>query len=282
MAENDQESQGLDAGTQPEPSSDKQSMLLKLAERTVVQAEVLAQEITDHAKQESEAEGAKILAQASEKAKAEAEQTIENAKRRSETLVSEAAAEANDESEKTLKNAQSESEKTLTKAQTDSEKMVSKAKVDSEKLLSNAKTNIEAELGTAQNEAQDILGKARIEAQAIISASQARAESTESDARLRAEFLIRQTTQSVADGIRSSVMEICNTLLPKVEEFGKNTPQALTAEEPAPVETPMLESSDSNGAVEETSLANNGVDAEEPAKQTGSKAKASTKKSLAA
>ena len=77
MAENNQESQGLDASTQPDAPEDKQSMLLKLAERTVIQAEALAQEITDHAKQESEAAGAKIIAEATVKAKAEADQTID-------------------------------------------------------------------------------------------------------------------------------------------------------------------------------------------------------------
>ena len=36
MAENDQDSQGLDASTPADASGDKQSMLLRLAERTVV------------------------------------------------------------------------------------------------------------------------------------------------------------------------------------------------------------------------------------------------------
>ena len=69
MAENSQETQGPDAGTQQNTTSDsgdKQSMLLKLAERTVVQAEALAQEITENAKQESEAAGAKIIAEATD------------------------------------------------------------------------------------------------------------------------------------------------------------------------------------------------------------------------
>jgi F0F1-type ATP synthase membrane subunit b/b' len=279
MAENDQESQGHDASTQPDASADKQSMLLKLAERTVVQAEALAQEITDHARQESEAEGAKIIAQASEKAKAEAEQTIENSKRRSETIISEAAAEAQDESEKTLKNSQSESEKMFTKAQSDSEKMLSKAQADSEKLLSSAKADIEANLGSTQNDVQEILSKARLEAQAIINSSQTRAESTESNARLQAEFLIRQTTQSVADGIRSSVMEICNALLPTVEEFGKDSQEALTAPEAPATEAQMLEAADSE---EEHAPATNGVDAEGSDKSSGPKAKASAKKGIAA
>ncbi len=276
MAENDQEPQGSDASTQANASGDKQSMLLKLAERTVVQAEALAQEITDHARQESEAEGAKIIAQASEKAKAEADQTVENAKRRSETMVTEAAAEAQDESEKTLKSAQSDSEKMLNKAQSDSEKMLSKAKADSEKLMSDAKADIESGLGSTQNEVQEILSKARLDAQAIINTSQTRAESTESNARLQAEFLIRQTTQSVSDGIRSSVMEICNALLPTVEEFGKDSQEALSATEAPKIETPMLESA---GSEEEHAASTNGFDSEKP---SSPKTKSSAKKSIAA
>ena len=97
MAENSQESQGLEAGPQPEATpreGDRQSLLLQLAERTVLQAEALAKEITDHARQESEAEGAKILAQYTEQAKAEAQHAIELAQRRSETLINEATAQA--------------------------------------------------------------------------------------------------------------------------------------------------------------------------------------------
>ncbi len=272
MADNNQE----EASTQPEATGDKQSMLLKLAERTVVQAEGLAQEITDHARQEAETAGARIIADASEKAKAEARQTIDSAKRRSETMTSEAAAEAQSESEKSLNSARSESEKMVRKAQTDSEKLISKAKEDSEKLLSKAKSDGDASVGSANSEVQEILAKARQEAQAIIKASQTRADSTESNARLQAEFFIRQTTQSVTDGIRASVMEICNNLLPTVEEFGKSpAPEALKADEgdsPAATETPMLEGADADDG---HSAATNGVDANKP------KAKA-PKRSIAA
>ena len=276
MADNNQE----EASTQPEATGDKQSMLLKLAERTVVQAEALAQEITDHAKQEAEAAGAKIIADASEKAKAEAQQTIDSAKRRSETVTSEAAAEAAaealSESEKTLNSARSESEKMLSKAQSDSDKLVSKAKEESDKLLNKAKSDSEANVGSANSEVQEILGKARQEAQGIIKASQTRADSTESNARLEAEFFIRKTTQSVTDEIRASVMEICNNLLPTVEEFGKSsTAEALSADDgdsPVATETPMLESADADDG---HSAATNGVESGKP------KAKA-PKKSLAA
>ncbi len=278
MAENNQESQGLDSSTQPEASGDKQSMLLKLAERTVVQAEALAQEITDHARQESEAAGAKIIAESSEKAKAEAQQTIDSAKRRSETLTSEAAAEAIAEGEKTLTNARSESEKLLSKARSDGEKLVNKAKEDSEKLLSTARSDSEAGIGAANNQVQEILGKARREAQSIISASQTKAASAESQARLQAEFIIRQTTQNVYEGIRASVLEICNNLLPTVEGMGTSAPAVLNADEAdsaVATETPMLESADSD---DEHSPATNGVDS-----QSSDKPKAkSSKKSIGA
>lgn len=280
MAENNQESQGLDGNTQPEASGDKQSMLLKLAERTVVQAEALAQEITDHARQESEAAGAMIIAEASEKAKAEAQQTIDSAKRHSETMASEAASEALAESEKTLGNARSESEKMLSRAQSDSEKLVNKAKEDSEKLLTNAKSDSEADLRSANNQAQEILAKARQEAQSIISASQTRAASAESKARLQAEFIIRQTTQNVSEGIRASVLEICNNLLPTVEGMGTSAPAVLNADEAdsaVATETPMLESADSD---DEHSPATNGVDSRSSDKPK-SKSKAS-KKGIAA
>ena len=253
MAENSQETQGPDAGTQQNTTSDsgdKQSMLLKLAERTVVQAEALAQEITENAKQESEAAGAKIIAEATDKAKSEAQQTIDSAKSRADDMLTEASAEAQSESEKTITNARGESEKLLAKAQADSEKIVARAKEESEKILNEARSASEATLGATQTDVTEIVGMARQEAQSIISAAQTRAASTESNARLQAEFFIRQTTQSVADGIRASVLDICNNLLPTVaghqyseEEFGKNIPEALGNDEPESLtdeSTPML------------------------------------------
>ena len=253
MAENSQETEGLDASAQQDTASDsgdKQSMLLKLAERTVVQAEALAQEITDNAKQESEAAGAKIIAEATDKAKTEAQQTIDSAKSRADDMLTEASAEAQSESEKTITNARGESEKLVAKAQADSEKIIARAKEESEKILNEARSASEATLGAAQTDVTEIVGMARQEAQSIISAAQTRAASTESNARLQAEFFIRQTTQSVADGIRASVLDICNNLLPTVaghqyseEEFGKKPSEALGSNESESVSdesTPML------------------------------------------
>ena len=213
MVENNKGSRGPESGLEAEAAlvqGDKQATLLKLAERTVLQAEALAQEITDHATKESEAEGLKIVAQYTEQAKAEAQQIIESAQSRSETILTNASADA-----------RTDSEKVLTKAQSESEKLLSKAQSESEKLLSKAQSEKEEGLSQAQTEAQEILGRAQQDAQAIINAAQVRAESTESKARLKAEFIVRQTTQNVADGIRTAVLETCNNLLQTLEEFGK-------------------------------------------------------------
>ena len=198
----------------------RQLMLEKLAERTVLQAEALAQEITDNARQESEAEGIKVLAEYSEQATAEAQQTIKLAERRSETLINEAIAKAHAQNEEMLGKAQSEGQEILDKA---------------------------------QSEGQEILDKVRKEGLAIITASQARANNTESNATLKAEFIIKQTTQSVADGIRGAVLEVCNNLLPTLDKLGKEVPEDAVAdhvERAAVTETKMPGDARSNGTEE--------------------------------
>ncbi len=279
MAENNQGSQGLEASQQPEATpreGDKQSLLLKLAERTVVQAEVLAQEITDNARQESEAEGAKLLAQYTEQAKSEANKAIESAKRRSETLLNDAVAEAQSESEKMLSKAQSESEKMLSRAQSDSEKMLSKAQSDSEEGLDKA-----------QAQGREVLDRARQEALDITNASQTRADSAETDARLKAEFIIRQTTQNVSEGIRSAVLEICNNLLPIVDEFVKETPKALPANQAdgaMTAETKLPENAASSETEANSSPpdpAHTDTDTQSSNKSSGGKARSSAKRRTA-
>ena len=227
----------------------RQSMLEKLAERTVLQAEALAQEITDNARQESEAEGIKVLAEYSEQAKAEAQRTIELAERRSETLINEAVA----------------------KAQAQSEDILGKAKTEGQKILSKA-----------QSEGQEILDGVRQEGLAIINASQSRANTTESNATLKAEFIIKQTTQSVADGIRGAVLEVCNNLLPTVEELGKEVPEVAVAdhvERLAVTETKMPKDASSNGKEENHSPPDpSRTDAQSSDRLPGKKAKSSARK----
>ena len=226
----------------------RQTMLEKLAERTVLQAEALAQEITDNARKESEAEGNKVLAEYSEQAKAEAQQTIELAERRSETIINEAIAKAHAQSEEILGKAQSKGQEILDKA---------------------------------QSEGQEILDGVRQEGLAIINTSQARANSTESNATLKAEFIIKQTTQSVADGIRGAVLEVCNNLLPTLEELGKEVQEDAGAdhvERAAVTETEMPRDASSNGTEENHSPPDpSRTDAQTSVSPSGKKAKSSAR-----
>ena len=64
MVDDNQESLEVNQPTETNAQhEEQQSLLLKLAERTVLQAEALAQEIAEHARQESETAGARLLAQ---------------------------------------------------------------------------------------------------------------------------------------------------------------------------------------------------------------------------
>ena len=260
MAENVQASQGPETSPQSAATGDRQSLLLRLAERTVLQAEALAQEITERARQDSEAEGAKLLAEYTDQAKAEAQKTIDIAQRRIETILSEANAKSVADSEKMMTKAHSDSAEMLSKARTESEqllsgaqsesdKMLSKARYDSDESLSKAQTEGKEFLGNAQIDVKSVLAKAQQEASGIINVSQARADSTESNARLNAEFIIRQTTQNVADGIRSAVLETCNNLLPALDTLGKETPAAPfvgQVDRAAATETVSIDNADSS------------------------------------
>ena len=76
-------------------------------------------------------------------------------------------------------------------------------------------------MGNAQTEGEDVLARANQLALAIINGSKARAESIESNARLRGEFIVKQMSQNVADGIRRAVIETANNMLPALEELGE-------------------------------------------------------------
>lgn len=244
MAEINHESQEFEVapkvGAAPK-EDDRQSLLLQLAERTVLQAEALAKEITDRARQESEAEGARLLAEYVEQAKAEALRETEAARRRSETILSESTAQALSESERTLSEARSESEKTLSDARSESDRLLGLARSESDESLGKAHTEGREFLGKAQIEVKEVLGKAQQEALTIVNSAQARADSTESNARLKAEFIIRQTTQNVADEIKSAVLETCNSLLPALGNLLEGVTDLLEKERSA---TPLAEQVD--------------------------------------
>jgi len=210
MAENGQESEGYRGGTQPERTSedqDKQALLLKLAERTVLHAEALAQEITERARQQSEAAGAEIRDKYLADAQEEARRIIEAAEQEGTVIMQQASA----------------------KAQAERDEILGLAKTERQEIVGNTESEVQEIVGNAQTEGEDVLARANQLALAIISGSKARAESVESNARLRGEFIVKQMSQNVADGIRRAVLETCNNMLPALEELGEqpleNTPK---------------------------------------------------------
>ena len=202
MADTGQESEGYRVGSQPERTSeeqDKQALLLKLAERTVLQAEALAQEITDRARKQSETEGAQIRDKYISDATEEARRIIEAAEQEGATIIQNASATAN----------------------TERDEILGLAKTERQEIVGNTETEVQEIVGNAQTEGEDVLARANQLALAIISGSKARAESIESNARLRGEFIVKQMSQNVADGIRRAVIETANTMLPALEELGE-------------------------------------------------------------
>ena len=190
MAEIDNELNDPGVDSQDESSSagqGKQTLLLKLAERTVLQAEALAQEITDRARKASEAEGVKLLERYTGEAQDEVRRILEEAKKRSTEIIAEATAQANDEKQSILRQAHKDEQEVSARARA---------------------------------EEHEIVSKAQYEAQTLVSASKAGAESIESNATLRAEFIIWQMSQNAADEIRRAVLDICNNLLPELNAIG--------------------------------------------------------------
>ena len=226
---------------------DKQAWLIKLAERTVLQAETLAQEITDHAKQESEVEGAKLLERYKAEAKEEARRIIEAAEQLCVTLTNGA---------------------------------TSKAQVETGKILGKAQTHGLEIVSDAQAEGQEIIDRAQREASAITDAAKARAESVESNSRLSAESIIRQMSQNVADAIHRAVVESRKQIPPALEELGgqvreepfadQNDSYAILREELSD-KTVSYETQGDSPATGEPSAANGTHLAEDPSPRRGAR-----------
>ncbi|MCH7606135.1 MAG: hypothetical protein IH962_03170 [Chloroflexi bacterium] len=179
---------------------DKQAQLLKLAERTVLQAEILAQEIIERAKQESEAASAKMIEEAAVQAREEvrnAETEAREITERSRREIESEAARIRDESK--------------AQAQVEARRVVESAQLQSSALTSAAKA-------AAQWESQEILATAQQQAITLTIESKARAAAIESGARSRAEFIVRMT-QNVAEGISRAIAATCDDSEADFEEL---------------------------------------------------------------
>ena len=200
--------------------------LLRLSERTVIQAEELAKEITEHARRQSEADAKELREQIKSEAGEEARRITEAAEQQ---LI-----KATDEAKEKARGIVAAADQQAATITNDA-----KAKVEAEsaKLLEEARVEGQETVSQAQAKEQEILDDAQRNALAITQAAQIRAENIESNARLRAEFVIKQMDQIVLDGIRQAVMDTCSSILPALDSFGR---QAL--------ESPSLQAGDADTA----------------------------------
>ena len=214
-----------DPGVDPQDESSsvdqgKQTLLLQLAERTVLQAEALAQEITDRAKRASESEGIKILERSNAEAKDEARQIIEEAKDESRRIINEAKKSRADILSETKVEAESDGLKILEQAQEKQKAILASANAEKQSILGQAHKDEQEISARARAGEQEIINKAQSEAQTLVDASKAGVESIESNATTRAEFMIWQMSQNAADEIKRAVLQICNNLLPELNAIG--------------------------------------------------------------
>ena len=91
---------------QPETTAEKQASLLKLAEQTVVEADKLAESIKERARQEAEAEAARIVADGKEKAQEEGRQILQAAQKEAEAQSNATGTKAEEEAKETIRRAQ--------------------------------------------------------------------------------------------------------------------------------------------------------------------------------
>ena len=92
-----------------------------------------------------------------------------------------------------------------------------------EQLRQSAQSDIDAStkvaIAKSRSDAQKLLTKAKTEAESLLKEARARIASMESEAKLEAEFEVRRITQSLVEGIRRSVTETCNDILPSIEDM---------------------------------------------------------------
>jgi len=195
------------AGSQEGRTTDA---LLRLSERTVIQAEELAKEITEHAKRQSETDAKELREQIKSEADEEARRIIEAA----EQQLLKATDGAKEEARGIVAAADQQAANITNDA---------KAKVEAEsaKILEEARAEGQEAVNHAQAKEQEILDDAQGNALAITQADQVRSETIESNAQLRAEFIIKQMDQIVLDGIRQAVMDTCSSILPALDAFGR-------------------------------------------------------------
>ena len=136
---------------------DRQSSLLKLAEQTVVEADKLAESIKIEARQEAEAETAKMVAGAEGQAQEQVQRLLRKAERDAAAQTAELVAKAEQESQDAIERARKEGQEIIAEARDRVTSIESEAKLEAEYIVRRFTVKFVEEIRSAVNEASNNL-----------------------------------------------------------------------------------------------------------------------------
>lgn len=135
----------------------RQSSLLKLAEQTVVEADKLAESIKIEARQEAEAETAKMVAGAEGQAQEQVQRLIRKAERDAAAQTAELIAKAEQESQDAIERARKEGQEIIAEARDRVTSIESEAKLEAEYIVRRFTVKFVEEIRSAVTEASNNL-----------------------------------------------------------------------------------------------------------------------------
>ncbi len=191
------------------------SSLIELAERTVAEADNIAQKIKQEAVDKARVDADEILAKASEEAK----EMVEQEQVRITAIAVEEAEAIKAKAEEQAASTQAEAETIKTDAQAEAEAIKANAQSEAETIKTDAQSEVETVITSAQAEAEAIKTSAQSEAEAIRTDARAEAETIKTSAQEQAETIHREKIDIVKSEVRDLAQRLYGELLSGIENF---------------------------------------------------------------
>jgi F0F1-type ATP synthase membrane subunit b/b' len=148
-----------------------------------------------------------------------AEQTVIEADKLAAGIKEDARNDANQEAEKILAEA-------VVKAQEQAEKAAQKTEKDAvvkaNEALARAEKSAEETRQRVEKETQGLVAKAQKEATDLINGAHDRVDAIRNDAKIEAEFIVRRTSNHLADEIKAAVAGVSQNVLARLETLGED------------------------------------------------------------
>lgn len=147
-----------------------------------------------------------------------AEQTVIEADKLAEGIKEDARNEAKQEAEKIVADAVAKAEEQAEKAAQKTEKdAVAKAN----EALARAEKSAEEARKRVEKEAQDLVAKAQKEAADLIDGARDRVDAIRNEAKIEAEFIVRRTSNHLADEIKAAVAGVSQNVLARLDTLAE-------------------------------------------------------------